>query len=455
MTPEELDDLILGCLEGRLSDEERRRLDEVLAGDAAAGRRFAELALQEGLLHDLAESEPLSATPRRLRALRYRKDSPAAWGLWAAAAAIFLGVVGLLVALQKPAPAPAPTVVRTPEPEPPEAPVLKPRAERPSDLPPPPPPPAPPTPAPPPEAPAPVRPPEAPGPRPEAPQRPTTTVAAAGTIERVEGGAMLNGAPARAGLAVQPGDRLETTGEATLKLSDGTKIEVRPETLLSRIAEKAVHLDRGALQADVARQSPDRPLVFITPHGEARVLGTSLRLIVDSATRLDVTQGKVRLTREKKSVDVPAGHYAVAATGVELAARPIPPAGIAVLSFSLMNADTDQPIAGFDPIPDGAVVNLAKLPTRNLNVRANTTPGRVGCVQFGLDGNENFNTEREAPYALATSGGPPGDFSPWTPAAGTRVVTATPWTGPPAPGKKGGTGQAGASLTIRFQVVDR
>jgi hypothetical protein len=50
------------------------------------------------------------------------------------------------------------------------------------------------------------------------------------------------------------------------------------------------------------------------------------------------------------------------------------PAGQAVVSFTLINADTDQPIATFDPLISGVTLNLATLPTRNLNIRANTSP---------------------------------------------------------------------------------
>ena len=35
-----------------------------------------------------------------------------------------------------------------------------------------------------------------------------------------------------------------------------------------------------------------------------------------------------------------------------------------VTSFTLINADTDQPIAAFDPLTDGATLNLTQLPTQ-------------------------------------------------------------------------------------------
>ena len=40
------------------------------------------------------------------------------------------------------------------------------------------------------------------------------------------------------------------------------------------------------------------------------------------------------------------------------------PGGPAVTSLTLINADTEQPIAGFNPLPATAPLNLATLPTQ-------------------------------------------------------------------------------------------
>ncbi|HYG78185.1 MAG TPA: DUF5060 domain-containing protein [Planctomycetota bacterium] len=119
----------------------------------------------------------------------------------------------------------------------------------------------------------------------------------------------------------------------------------------------------------------------------------------------------------------------------------------AVTSFTLINADTNQPIAGYDPLNNGATLNLATLPTRNLNIRANTNPTTVGSVRFALDANSNYRTESAAPYALA--GDSNGDYYAWTPATGTHTLKATPYTGSSA----GGT--AGTALSISFTVSDQ
>lgn len=100
----------------------------------------------------------------------------------------------------------------------------------------------------------------------------------------------------------------------------------------------------------------------------------------------------------------------------------------AVTTFTLLNADSGQPIAGYDPLLSGAVLNLSTLPTRHLGIRANTNPATVGSVRFGYDGNPNYQLDNTAPYVLAGTGG-----LPWTPAAGTHTLTATPLTPAHAP----------------------
>ncbi|SHJ59615.1 Listeria/Bacterioides repeat-containing protein [Hymenobacter daecheongensis DSM 21074] len=120
------------------------------------------------------------------------------------------------------------------------------------------------------------------------------------------------------------------------------------------------------------------------------------------------------------------------------------PAGQSLASFTLVNADTDQDI---QTLTTGATLNLAALPTRNLNVRANTSPATVGSVVFALSGAQVKNqTEGLAPYALFSDAG--GDYNPWTPSVGSYSLTATPYSA------SGGTGTAGTPLTISFTVQD-
>jgi hypothetical protein len=120
------------------------------------------------------------------------------------------------------------------------------------------------------------------------------------------------------------------------------------------------------------------------------------------------------------------------------------PAGPAVVSFTLMDADSDQPL--LDPMNSGSTINLGTLPTRNLNVRANVSGSPIASVRFSYDGNSSTRIENAAPYALA--GDTNGDFGPWTPSAGSHSLSATPYS------SSGATGTAGTPLTITFTVID-
>ncbi|MGV3556945.1 PKD domain-containing protein [Larkinella arboricola] len=122
--------------------------------------------------------------------------------------------------------------------------------------------------------------------------------------------------------------------------------------------------------------------------------------------------------------------------------NPAPSAGPSVVGFTLMNADTDQPIR---IITSGEELNLATLP-RNLNIRANTNPATVGSVKMVLSGQQTrTQTETGAPYALF--GDKDGDYNNWTPALGNYTLTGTAYTGASA------SGQAGPPLTVSFRVV--
>ncbi|THF68725.1 hypothetical protein E7T06_15285 [Deinococcus sp. Arct2-2] len=117
-----------------------------------------------------------------------------------------------------------------------------------------------------------------------------------------------------------------------------------------------------------------------------------------------------------------------------------------VLSLTLIDADTNRPVPGYDPIAPNATLDLSKLPPR-LNVRANTA-GKVGSVRFGLDGQGNFRTESTGPYALCGNSG--GDFSACAPnvlAPGNRQLSVTTY----ASGN--GNGAAGPTVRVNLTVV--
>ena len=111
------------------------------------------------------------------------------------------------------------------------------------------------------------------------------------------------------------------------------------------------------------------------------------------------------------------------------------------LTLTLINTDTNQPVPGFDPIPNGAVLDFKVLKTRNLNIRANAAGAE--SVRFELDG--NVRVESSVPYALAGDTG--NKFEAWTPSVGVHKLTATPYS------ENYAKGSAGTPLTLSFTVV--
>lgn len=113
------------------------------------------------------------------------------------------------------------------------------------------------------------------------------------------------------------------------------------------------------------------------------------------------------------------------------------PSGIRVTRLVLVNAETNQDIM---TLTNGAVINLNNLPTKKLNIRADTE-GDIGSVRF--TGSES-RTENVAPYAL--KGDNNGNYDDWRPNSGSYTITATPYENQ----KAGGT--AGTAVTVSFTV---
>jgi len=185
-----------------------------------------------------------------------------------------------------------------------------------------------------------------PPPAPEQPvpaktRRPVTpeTVSTVAVLDRLEGDVyVLSGtgkSPAKQGHGILPGEGLECSGPRSFALvsyPDKTRLELAANTLVREMSERTtaaprrLHLEKGSVKAEVARQP--EPMLFTTPHGEARVLGTILRIQVDSdpkkGTHLEVEEGKVELRNAAgKAVLVEAGHQAVAAAGLAPVAKPL------------------------------------------------------------------------------------------------------------------------------------
>jgi ferric-dicitrate binding protein FerR (iron transport regulator) len=164
-------------------------------------------------------------------------------------------------------------------------------------------------------------------------------------IEKVQGGevVILAGAvrkPAKVGQDVLWGQGLETVGPnatVVLRYADGTRVELAPRTTLwdssdrpaTRGAESAKRLrvGTGTVTADVARQAAGRPMILMSTHGEAKVVGTSFKLVVEpEAMRLEMKEGKIQVTRkdDQGTADVVAGYYVIVGKGFSLEPKALP-----------------------------------------------------------------------------------------------------------------------------------
>lgn len=131
------------------------------------------------------------------------------------------------------------------------------------------------------------------------------------------------------------------------------------------------------------------------------------------------------------------------------------PVPLAVIGFSLVNIFTGHPVAGFDPIVEGAEIPLPVFFRSRYTLVANTNAEdvSVGSVALQLSGGQAVSrVENVAPYALF-SNTPSGKFLPWRPGV-PRVgrgyrLQATPYTEPDA------MGEAGISSEVSFTFTGR
>lgn len=122
------------------------------------------------------------------------------------------------------------------------------------------------------------------------------------------------------GRDLRDGERIP--GPASIRFPDGTRLDW---TDGGEVRASGARIERGTVNAVVAKQPAGRVFSISTPAAEAVVLGTRFTLRVSAtSTVLEVQEGKVRLKRpDGMTVDVGANHTATASKGVPLAARPI------------------------------------------------------------------------------------------------------------------------------------
>jgi len=115
------------------------------------------------------------------------------------------------------------------------------------------------------------------------------------------------------------GQGLTAKEDLRIVFHDGTMLELEGGTQIKEFSEtpgKRVVIGGGSVLADVTKQA--HPMVFATSLGEVTILGTRIRLDVDSkATRVEVSEGRVGVKRlkDKAAVEISSGYFAVLAEG--------------------------------------------------------------------------------------------------------------------------------------------
>ena len=124
-----------------------------------------------------------------------------------------------------------------------------------------------------------------------------------------------------------------------------------------------------------------------------------------------------------------------------------PAASFTLIDTAITGIIDGSPVTGFDPIAEGATVNLAQVGTA-LSIRANTVPALVGSVAFALDATYT-HTENATPYMLCADDGK-GTITSCAAVltVGKHTLTATPYSLP------GLGGIAGVPILLDFTIDD-
>jgi len=164
-------------------------------------------------------------------------------------------------------------------------------------------------------------------------------------VEYVRGPVRADGAALRIGDAVTEGASLDVgaQGFVSLRLHDGSLLQLQADShsKLLRLRDLPVgqrrntliQLDRGRVDANVAKQSPGSRFQVKTPLATAGVRGTRFGVSVPAEaarTSADVVEGRVDVQAAAHGFDVPvaidAGQGAVVRSGVDPVRRPLLPA---------------------------------------------------------------------------------------------------------------------------------
>lgn len=113
-----------------------------------------------------------------------------------------------------------------------------------------------------------------------------------------------------------------------------------------------------------------------------------------------------------------------------------------IISLSLINADTGQPIKEFDPLQDGSIINLNQMPTRKFILQANTYPTEIDNVRFSFVEHNSSTLVGGPPYSYPGFYKSQGKYLGMELDVGKQTFLVTPYN----------NGIAGKPIQVRIEV---
>lgn len=221
-----------------------------------------------------------------------------------------------------------------------------------------------------------------------------------------------------------------------------------------RLKEGSLAIDKGAVVSEVNTDSTRTPRPQLSGYDiGAYEFIAAVPVVTQSAgvTATPYIEPTVPIVPSKTPTPTNKGTISPAAlpttipTKTPLPTVPIEPL-ITIESLTLLDAESNQPVSGYNSLRDGTSINLASLPSRTINFRANTNPSQIGSVKFYLNG-VLHRLENSSPYSFY--GDKDGDYLPWTPEAGVYTLSAVPYSA------ANGLGTQGQPYAVKITVSDK
>jgi hypothetical protein len=275
-----------------------------------------------------------------------------------------------------------------------------------------------------------------------------------GWIEGSVTGISIGSVPATVGMPITFNKSVQVTdgSVAQVRLIDGTLVnlsggsEARIERLNKRLI---VHLIAGRAEAEVAHQVPGHHFSIEGKRATATAIGTRFIVWADvQEMHVTVTEGEVAVTRRSdgNALSLQQGQRVSVAEQAIFAVKSERESSgeVAITSILLVDAERHLPIPEFSPLVDGATLDLAKLPSRKLNMLF-VHKSEVAEVDVLLEGPDKTISRQDLWRPFTMYGNTGEYYRPWKPTTGVYHLTVKPI---------GYDQHDGITKKITFTVVD-